>query len=111
MSENKNDIDDVVQVDILDVLLEDENCAPIIMYNDKGECLKFDQIAVIPYGEDDLYCILKPITKISGIKEDEAIVFQVLQDEESGMGYLKVEESKKISMEIFEQYYDLIEKM
>ena len=38
------------------------------------------QIAVIPRDEE-LYCILKPMTKIKGIKDDEAFVFKV---DESG---------------------------
>ena len=63
--------EEVVKVDIVDVLLDEENTAPIYMYNDKGEQIEFDQIAVIPYGEKELYCILKPITKIPGIKETE----------------------------------------
>ena len=102
--------EEIVKVDIVDVLLDEENTAPIYMYNDKGEQIQFDQIAVIPYGEDDdLYCILKPITKIPGIKDDEAIVFKVEEDE-NGDGFLKVEDREEIAIAIFDQYYNLIEE-
>ena len=102
--------EEIVKVDIVDVLLDEENTAPIYMYNDKGEQIQFDQIAVIPYGEeDDLYCILKPITKIPGIKEDEAIVFKVEEDA-NGEGFLKVEDREEVAIAIFDQYYSLIEE-
>ena len=101
--------EEIVKVDIVDVLLDENNTAPIYMYNDKGEQIEFDQIAVIPYGEDELYCILKPITKVPGIKDDEAVVFKVEQDE-NGDGFLKVEEREEIAIAIFDQYYNLIEE-
>lgn len=101
--------DEVVKVDILDVLLDENNTAPIYMYNDNGDQIEFDQIAVIPYGEEDLYCILKPITKVPGIKDDEAVVFKVEQDE-NGEGFLKVEDREEVAIAVFDQYYNLIEE-
>lgn len=101
--------EEVVKVDILDVLLDDKNTAPIYMFNDKGEQIEFDQIAVIPYGDDELYCILKPITKVPGIKDDEAVVFKVEQDE-NGEGYLKVEDREDVAIAIFDQYYNLLDE-
>ena len=101
--------EEVVRVDIVDVLLDENNTAPIYMHNDKGEQIEFDQVAVIPYGEEDLYCILKPITKIPGIKDDEAVVFKVEEDEE-GNGYLRVEDKEEIAIAVFDQYYNLLEE-
>ena len=101
--------EEVVKVDIVDVLLDEKNTAPIYMFNDKGEQIEFDQIAVIPYGDNELYCILKPITKIPGIKDDEAVVFKVDQDE-NGEGFLKVEEREDVAIAIFDQYYNLLEE-
>lgn len=101
--------EELVKVDLLDVLLDENNTAPIIMYDEKGNALKFDQVAVIPYGEEDLYCILKPITKIEGIKDDEAIVFLVTEDE-NGEAVLKVEDREDVAISIFDQYYNLVEE-
>jgi hypothetical protein len=101
--------DEIVKVDIMDVLLDENNTAPIYMYNDKGEQIEFDQIAVIPYGDDELYCILKPITKVPGIKDDEAVVFKVEQDA-NGEGFLRVEDREDVAIAIFDQYYNLIEE-
>ena len=101
--------DEIVKVDLLDVLLDEKNTAPIFMFDDKGNQLEFDQVAVIPYGEDDLYCILKPITKIPGVKDDEAIVFLVAEDE-NGESILKVEDREDVAISVFDQYYNLIEE-
>lgn len=99
---------EVVKVDILKVLQDSNNTQPIIMYNENGEEIIFEQIAVIPYGEKELYCILKPITKVEGIKDEEAVVFKVVQGDKDT--YLKVEENQSIALEIFGQYYNLIEE-
>ncbi len=105
----KKQEEEIVQVDLLDVLLDEKNTAPIFMLDDKGNQLKFEQIAVIPYGDNDLYCILKPITKIDGIKDDEAIVFLVAEGED-GSAVLKVEDREEIAIAVFDQYYDLVEE-
>lgn len=107
LTNDKNE--EIVKVDLLDVLLDENNKAPIYMYDDKGNQLEFEQVAVIPYGEDDLYCILKPITKIEGVKDDEAIVFLVTEDE-NGESILKVEDREEVAISVFDQYYNLVEE-
>ena len=69
--------EDVVEkIDLLDVLLDHENKEPIQMMDEKGKILEFEQVAIIPY-KKQLYCILKPISEIKGVADDEAIVFRV----------------------------------
>ena len=46
----KKDEEEIVKVDLLDVLLDENNTAPIYMYDETGRQLKFEQVAVIPYG-------------------------------------------------------------
>ncbi len=106
---NKTEKEEIVKVDLLDVLLDEKNTAPIYMTDENGRQLKFDQVAVIPYGDEDLYCILKPLTKLEGIADDEAIVFKVEEDKE-GNAILRVEENEQIAIAIFDQYYNLIEE-
>lgn len=95
----------VEKVNIIDVLLDDNNTSPIIMYNDEGEEVQFDQIAVIPLGEE-LYCILKPITKVEGIGDDEAVVFEVIEEGEDA--FLKVEDNELVAIRVFDAYYELV---
>lgn len=97
-----------IKVNIIDVLLDDNNTEPIIMYKDDGSQIKFDQIAVIPLDDADLYAVLKPITKIDGIKDNEAVVFQAIEDGEDS--YLKIVEDEKTAIRVFNIYYDLVEK-
>jgi len=106
---NSNNVKEekIVKVDILDVLLDDENIAPIYMYNDTGECIEFDQIAVFPIGED-VFAVLKPITKVPEINENEGVVFKVVFDDVNG-NYLKVADEAE-AIEIFEMYYNLLEE-
>ncbi len=101
--------EEIVKVDLLDVLLDENNTAPIYMTDNNGRRLQFDQIAVIPYGEDALYCILKPISKIEGINDDEAIVFRVDEDD-NGEAVLNLEENEEIAIAVFDQYYSLVEE-
>ena len=101
--------EEIARVDLLDVLLDENNTAPIFMFDEKGRQLEFEQVAVIPYGEEDLYCILKPITKLEGIKDDEAIVFKVEEDK-NGEAMLRVETNEQVAISIFDQYYNLVEE-
>lgn len=105
----ENQEEEIVKVDLIDVLLDEKNTAPIYMVDENGRQLKFDQVAVIPYGEDELYCILKPITKIEGVADDEAIVFRVEEDKD-GNAILRVEENEEIAISVFDQYYNLVEE-
>ena len=99
-------------VDILDVLLDQDNKEPIVLMDEKGKQITFEQVAVIPYEvrkEKRLYCVLKPIDKIEGISEDEAIVFFVDSDDE-GNSIIKVEEDEEVAIAVFDKYYDLLEE-
>lgn len=94
--------------DIVDILLDEEDHEPIVLVDGGGNKVAFEQIAVIPHN-DKLYCILKPITHIDNVGEDEAIVFYV--EEQVGKDpALMVETNELTVINIFEEYYDLIEE-
>ena len=94
--------------DIVDVLLDEDDHEPIVLVDGGGSKVAFEQIAVIPHN-DKLYCILKPITHIEGVEDDEAIVFYV--DEQEGKDpALMVETNELTAIDVFEEYYDLIEE-
>ncbi len=100
--------------DLLDILFDSDNTAPLIFKDEDGKELSFEQVAVIPYTspEDDesaVYAILKPLDYIEGIQDDEAIVFKVIQDE-LGDSALKIEEDEDIAREVFSQYIQLLDE-
>lgn len=104
--------EELKSVDILDVLLDQDNKDPIVLVDETGKQLTFEQVAVIPYEvrkEKRLYCVLKPIDKIEGIGDDEAIVFVVDQDKD-GNSIIKVEEDEEVAISVFDKYYDLLEE-
>ena len=65
----------------IDRLFDEDDVSPISLFNEKGEEVKFEQIAIIPL-EDDTYAILKPIEEMEGVGEDEALVFQIVEGED-----------------------------
>lgn len=112
MEEKKTQNEDLKQIDILDVLLDQDNKEPIVLVDENGKQLTFEQVAVIPHEvrkEKRLYCVLKPLDKIDGIADDEAIVFVVDQDKD-GNSIIKVEEDEEVAIAVFDKYYDLLEE-
>lgn len=100
------------QIDLLDVLLDKDNRDPIVLMDEKERSVSFEQVAIIPYAINDvkvLYVILKPLDKIDGIADDEAVVFLLDQDR-NGNTILRVEEDELVAIEVFNKYYDLLEE-
>jgi len=93
--------------DILDVLLDENNTDPIVLRDENGRILTFEQIAIIPYNER-VYCVLKPIEKVEGIADDEAVVFYA--DERPTGTVLLVETNEKTAIAVFDEYYNLLEQ-
>ena len=107
--ENKEEMN---QVDLLDVLLDQDNKEPIVLMDENGKQMTFEQVAVIPYEvrkEKRLYCVLKPLDKIEGIADDEAIVFLVDTDDD-GNSIIRIEEDEEVAIAVFDKYYDLLEE-
>lgn len=110
--ENKQNNEELNQVDLLDVLLDQDNKEPIVLMDENGKQMTFEQVAVIPYEvrkEKRLYCVLKPLDKIEGIADDEAIVFLVDTDDE-GNSIIRIEEDEEVAIAVFDKYYDLLEE-
>lgn len=94
--------------DIIDILLNEENKDPIILSDNSGRKIAFEQIAVIPYDEK-LYCVLKPIDHIENVNDDEAIVFYV-EEREGEEPVLMVETDELKALDVFEEYYNLLDE-
>ena len=98
---------EIEREDILDILLDEDNKDPIILLDNNGRKLTFEQIAVIPYNEK-IYCVLKPIDKIENVNDDEAIVFYV-EEREGEEPVLMVETDEKTAISVFDEYYNLLD--
>ena len=88
----------------IDALYDEDNNDAIILFNEKGEEIAFEQIAIIPQN-GKVYAILKPIQPLEGLGEDEGLVFFVNEDE----GILELITDEKIIDDVFTVYDELVE--
>lgn len=89
----------------IDILLDEENNENIKLYDEKNNCVEFEQVAIVPI-EEKIYAILRPVSGMEGIAEDEALVFSIEEIDEEDC--LVVCDDDKIIDEVFKQYYEML---
>ena len=94
---------------VLDILLDEENDEPIVLFDENDKAIRFDQVAIIPL-EEKLFAILKPIDELPDVADDEAIVFRI-QEEEEIDAQLVVETDEALAMRVFDEYYKLLDAL
>ena len=92
----------------IDKLFDPENTEPLYLYNQEGEEVAFEQIAVIPY-EGETYCILQPIEGMEDVPEDAGLVFLITTDSEGEEILDIVDDDDKVDA-IFDEYEKLLEE-
>lgn len=90
----------------IDALFDEENNDAIILFNEKGEEIAFEQIALIPL--EKTYAILKPIKPMEGLGEDEGLVFSIEVNEETNEEYLALVVDEAIIDKVFDVYDELV---
>jgi uncharacterized protein YrzB (UPF0473 family) len=101
MTNNNNPINPI------DALFDEDNNDVIVLFNERGEEVPFEQIALIPIAEK-IYVILKPVNAIEGVGEDEGLVFSV-EENADGAEYLMLVTDEKIIDDVFAIYDELVE--
>ena len=91
------------EMSVVEMLLDPDCEERVECLNEDGNIISFDQIAVIPY-KDKLYAILKPVEKLEGVGEDEALVFHINVEYDSIEVFFYFDLCDKI----FELYYKLL---
>ncbi len=109
MNENEKEVKSPI-----DCLFDEDNTDPISLYNEKGEEVQFEQIALIPL-EEKIYAILKPMKEIEGVGEDEALAFEIVETEEDAetgehSEYLELVGDIDIIDKVFEVYNKLMDE-
>lgn len=66
---------------VIDKLFDENNNEVIVLRNENGEDVRFEQVATIPM-KDTTYFILLPLDKIEGVGENEGLVFEILKRED-----------------------------
>jgi len=93
---------------VFDKLLDPNDESNIILYDEKEEEVEFEQIAIIPVKEE-VYAILKPVKKLDGLEDDQALVFS-LEETEEGEELLNVVEDDDIIDIVFDEYDKLFDE-
>lgn len=99
---------DEKEYDLFDILTDENNSDPINLFDENGKEVSFEQVAIVPLN-NEIYAVLKPITDMPEIKDDEAIVFKLDKDAE-GEIILVIEEDDKVGEKVFEEYYKLLDE-
>lgn len=89
----------------IDKLFDENNTDLIVLFNEKGEEVSFEQIALIPI-KDNVYFILKPVVPLEGMSPDEGLVFEL--KEKDGLEYIVLVMDVDIIDEVFKIYESLI---
>ena len=89
----------------IEILLDQENNENIKLYDEKNNCVEFEQVAIIPIDEK-IYAILRPVAGLDGVGEDEALVFSIEEVDEEDC--LVVVDDDAVVDAVFEQYYKLL---
>lgn len=92
----------------IDALYDEDNNDPIVLYNEHGEEVLFEQVALIP--QDKPYVILKPVQPLPGMNEDEALVFAVITHPETQEEDLVLVTDEAIIDRVFDEYDALMEE-
>ena len=91
----------------IDKLYDEENQDLIYLFNEKGEQIAFEQIALIPILKNT-YAILKPVVPLPGLGEDEGLVFEIKTNENEE--YLALVIDEDIIDDVFDIYFKLVEE-
>ena len=92
----------------IDALFDEENNDAIVLFNERGEEIAFEQIALIPLNER-VYAILRPVIPIEGLGENEALVFSIEENEETNEECLVLVVDEEIIDKVFDVYDKLVE--
>ena len=77
----------------IELLLDENNTENLKLYDENNKETEFEQVAVIPMNEK-VYAILKPVTKIVGVNDDEDCLVSV--------------DDEKVVDDVFKEYYELL---
>ena len=95
-----------MEENVIDKLFDEDNNDVIVLKNEKGEEVAFEQIALIPLAAKT-YCILKPVQPLEGMGEDEGLVFSIETTDE-GLEYLALVVDEKVIDDVFDVYDELV---
>ncbi len=97
---------------IMKTILDKANKEPILLTNEQGNAMVFEQVAVIPFvanNERRLYVILRLLNNINGLSRGANVVFNCDKDA-SGQVVFKAEDDPEVIKGIQERYIKLVQE-
>ena len=91
----------------IDQIFDENNTDPVVLYNENGEAVSFEQIALIPL-DGRIYVILQPVETMEGVNGDEGFVFEITQ--EDGEELIVIVEDFAIIDRVFDIYESMLEE-
>ena len=91
--------------ELLDKIYDEENSDVLVLKNANGEDIAFEQVALIPQGEQ-VYLIVKPVQPLEGLGEDEGLVLLINE----GLKRFDLVTEEDIIDKVFDVYDQLIEE-
>lgn len=85
--------------DIFNILLDENNDSDLVLLDNDGKEVVFEQIMTIPYHDEyldkeDIYCILHPKTKSKWFDTNQVYPFKVHKDEDGSYSLQDVEDKQ-----------------
>lgn len=87
--------------DVKKLLFDRERTGPLVMVNHRGTQVRFEEIYTVER-EDGIYCILRPLASVRGLRPDSALLFHVDRE-----GTFRVVRDKELTDKIFLEYYNV----
>ncbi len=88
----------MVYESIVEKLFDEDNDDIIELHQGDGKLVKFEQIAVVIYNTE-YYAIMRPLD----LKEDEVVIFKILEDDEDSLDLVLDEEIAKNVLEVYQK--------
>lgn len=95
------------ETDIRDILYDPENNDPIMMQDQDGNDVMFEQIALFPIDGTE-YVLLRPVDHIEGMEEDELLVFRLVEEDDSAS--LEIVTDRNLAEKVFDEFLKLVEE-
>lgn len=90
----------------VDRLFDENNEENIFVKDNEGKEIEFEQVAVVDF-EESYYAVLKPVTPVDGVSEDEFLVFLI--DEEKDC--LVYEEDDRVIDGVNEEFCAMLDEL
>ena len=91
------------EIDVVTKILDEDNLDNIMLYDENGKEIEFEQVAVVVV-DDKYYAIMLPLTSLPGIEEGSGVLFYINEETRDLENVI----DEEIIDKAFKVYQDLI---